>query len=93
MSLGTARVLKWSVPVDDSRAHPIGSGPVLHVACQTSPDSVEVWTLEDPPTAWRPVRVYGTGQSIPFGWSHIGSAVTAEGALVWHVFEAPNADG
>lgn len=84
----TARVLKWVVPVDD-QPHKIGTGPVLHVACQQGPESVEVWTREGPePVQHRPVRVYGTGQPLPARWAHIGSAVTAGGALVWHVFAA-----
>lgn len=84
-----ARVLKWSVPVDD-QSHRIGTGPVLHVACQHYPDSVEVWTLEaSEPSQWKPVQVFGTGQPLPSKWAHIGSALTASGSLVWHVFEAP----
>lgn len=85
----TARVLKWSVPVDD-QPHHIGTGRVLHVACQHNHRSVEVWTLEfGDGERWKPVQVFGTGQPLPAGWWHIGSAVTVGGLLVWHVFEAP----
>ena len=81
------RVLKWSVPVDD-HPHEIGLGKVMHVACQSTPDSVEVWTLElgEPHTML--AQVFGTGQPLPGSvQQHLGSTVTAGGALVWHVFE------
>lgn len=81
------RVLKWSVPVD-SQPHPIGAGPVLHVACQSAVDSVEVWTLEPDEPGTRFAQVFGTGLLLPGSvQKHIGSAVTAGGALIWHVFE------
>lgn len=84
-----ARVLKWDVPVDD-QPHKIGTGRVVHVACQGGPESVQVWTIELPePARSRPVQVFGTGQPIPGQWAHIGSTLAADGALVWHVFEAP----
>lgn len=80
------RVLKWSVPVDD-RPHPIGAGPVLHVACQNGPDSVEVWTLEFDEPGTQQARVFGTGHPLPGSVEeHLGSTVTADGALVWHLF-------
>ena len=77
------RVLKWNVPVDD-REHPIGAGPVMHVACQSTIDVVQVWTLEDDHV--REVvaaRVFATGQPLPEGVGadhHLGSV------LIWHVF-------
>jgi hypothetical protein len=81
-------VLKWHVPVDD-RAHPVGHGPVVLVACQWTPDVVTVWTLDGdvPVRASRTVQVYGTGQPVPDGATHLGSTLTADGALVWHLFE------
>ena len=85
-------VLKWDVPVDDT-PHQIGGGQVLHVACQHSASVVTVWTLEprnrDAVTAMRRVQVFGTGQPLPYFAEHVGSTVTAGGALVWHVFELP----
>lgn len=86
------RVLKWPVPVDD-REHPIGDGPVLHVGCQGDDVAVVyVWTLEgneDRVLSGRGARVYGTGQRLPdyvgTGY-HLGSVITADGALVWHCF-------
>lgn len=87
----TKRVLKWSVPVDDLD-HPIGCGPVVHVACQAGVvDVVQVWTEETPRTTGqtRRARVYGTGQPIPDGDQHIGTAlapVHPPKTLVWHVY-------
>jgi hypothetical protein len=81
------RVLKWAVPVDD-RDHPVGSGPVVYVACQAGYDVVQVWT--DEPDADHvqvsSARVYGTGQPVPGDDVHVGS--TATGPLVWHVFRS-----
>jgi hypothetical protein len=84
------RVLKWDVPVDD-REHTIGAGFIAHVGCQQGPETVQVWTeqSDDHPTRWpaRTVRVFGTGQPLPDGARHLGSVVSAGGALVWHVYE------
>lgn len=85
----TKRVLKWEVPVDDE-THEISGGPVVHVACQHTADVVMVWTEESDLTlAPRTVRVFGTGHPIPKAATHIGSVVTAGGALVWHLYELP----
>lgn len=83
------RVFKWDVPVDDDW-HEIGSGPVVLVACQSRADVVQVWTDEPDSENYkvRAVRVYGTGQPVPLFDEHLGSVVTAMGALVWHVFES-----
>lgn len=80
------RVLKYDVPVDDLW-HSVGGGPVIHVACQRDSGVVQVWTRE-----WgsayraRAVRVFATGQPLPEGMDHLGSALAADGGLVWHVF-------
>lgn len=89
-------VLKWPVSVDD-RPHRIGSGQVVHVACQdpTDPAWVEVWTIEprprngEVPIPTREVQVFGTGQPLPFFATHLGTALAANGRLVWHVFSLP----
>lgn len=87
------RVLKWDVPVDD-KDHPIGTGKVVMVHCQWSPATVQVWTEEDDdPKVESPkvrrARVYGTGHQIPDRDVHIGSAVSNNTALVWHVYGSP----
>lgn len=82
----TRRILKWPIPVDDQR-HPIGSGAVVHVACQHHPGVVEVWT--DEPDADHvditSAQVYGTGQPLPELDEVLGTALVLDGALVWHV--------
>ena len=82
------RVLKWQVPVDDNE-HQIGGGIVMLVASQYGdPAMVQVWTTEDGSDPNRIVRVFGTGQDVPEGsWWPIGSAMMANGQLVWHIFE------
>ena len=82
------RVLKWSVPVDD-KPHQIGSGKVVMVACQYGPESAQVWTEESGVGYDRQAQVYGTGHHIPGDWSHLGSAVAADGRLVWHLYAEP----
>lgn len=85
------RILKWSVPVDDN-PHEIGRGPVVHVACQSRPDSIEVWTDEFDTQGRVPTRVaqvYGTGHPIPADLQHVGSVLTFGGQLVWHVLAEP----
>lgn len=88
------RILKWTIPVDDND-HPIGRGPVVLVACQSSPVEVQVWTdetdaerLDKAGTAC----VYGTGHELPPFDEAIGSALTyANGVpLVWHVIRRRN---
>lgn len=86
------QVLRWYVPVDD-RDHPIGAGRVVHVACRGDDiDVVTVWTEETDETkktVGRRARVYGTGQPVPAGDEHIGTAVTSTGRLVWHLYSRP----
>lgn len=92
----TLRALRWPVAVDDDW-HYIGAGKVLSVAARTA-NVVDVWTLEETAltqarpstTRRRMVRVYGTGQPINGQDSaHIGTTVTPDGTLVWHVFGEP----
>lgn len=78
----TRRIFKWTIPVDD-RDHPIGGGPVVHVACQHGPGSVQVWTDESDELAATSARVYGTGQPLPPDDEAVGSAIA--GPFVWHV--------
>lgn len=83
-----ARVLKWTVPVDD-HPHMIGVGKVLLVDCQYNARSVQVWTEEvEDIEPERAVIIYAIGQPHPFGLKHIGSACFH--SLVWHVFELSN---
>ena len=86
----TKRVLKWNVDISDAPTR-IGGGPVVLVAMQRfGGDTIQVWTEETgPPTRW--VRVFGTGHDVPSGFVHLGSAMTADGSLVWHVYDVVGA--
>lgn len=78
-------ILKWDIEVDD-QSHTVGRGPVVHVACQSNPGIVQVWTEEysyDPVTTT--AQVFGTGHKLPLGDEIIGSAIPVGGALVWHI--------
>lgn len=92
-----SRVLRWVITADDEW-HPIGPGPVLHVACRPGDvlGAVHVWTLENDSTqglAPRGVRIFGTGHPLTSDTGrHLGSGITTDGSLVWHVFERQNGD-
>jgi hypothetical protein len=87
------KIFRYEVPVDD-RWHEVESGDVLHVAAR-QPDRVEFWAFADGPTTRRRwLRVYGTGQPITDGiWAHLGTAMAADGRLVWHLLEANWVEG
>lgn len=84
----TGLVLRYEVPVDGVWHALALSGPVLHVDTRNR-GLVEVWALDDGgPKAERRFQVFGTGQPLPDGVvAHVGSVITAQGALVWHLFE------
>lgn len=82
-------VFRSVVPIND-QWHPITlTGPILHVATRTY-DHVEMWHLHNPgePGTVREFRVYGTGHGLTDDTGrHIGTALSPEGGLVWHLFE------
>lgn len=84
------RVLKWKVPVDNA-AYRVGSGKVVHVDLQGDLRYVYVWTEESEDAGLvdesRRVRVFATGQRLPFGAEHLGSISSPGGAIVWHLYE------
>lgn len=84
----SGRVLRYGIPVDD-RWHALQlSGPIVHVATR-DPNLVELWAINtNEPPSTRGFRVFGTGQPLPPDVAHIGTALTAGGQLVWHLFEA-----
>lgn len=88
----TRRVFRWVVPVNDW-AHKIGGGDVVMVDSRGTADVVEVWTIEvvndKTLVSLHPERraqVYGTGHPVPHDAEHVGSTLTPDGVLVWHVF-------
>lgn len=88
------RVLKWTVPVD-GREHEVGGGPVVKVACQNGPESVQVWTVErDEPNRLPMVtaRVVATGEPFEVGRGTVEGSVALEPRpgyhLVWHLWRS-----
>lgn len=80
-------VFRYGVPVDDRWHTHALTGAVLHVDCR-QPDLVEVWALHTGgPGLPRVFRVFGTGQPVPPVARHVGTALAADGVLVWHLFE------
>lgn len=92
---GAARVLRYTVPVDDRWHTHMLSGPIVHVDART-PETVEFWALEaaDPIETVREFRVFGTGHSLPGGrLAHHGTVLVAGGGLVWHLIERTDVSG
>lgn len=86
----TRRVLRYEVPVDDAWHRITYAGLVEYVFSRDAA-KVEFWSLEPPllegATRTEEFRVFGTGQPIEDELAtYVGSAVTAGGALVWHLF-------
>lgn len=96
----TRAVYKYNVPVDGATHLFVIPGPstLIHVDCQGASDVVQFWTEVPIDTPHgdhdhRLFQVFATGQVIPEDddpsryWKHVGSALTAGGALVWHLYE------
>lgn len=90
--MSAARVLRYEIPVDgQTHSLPVPFGKQVLVAAR-NPEVVELWVEVDESVAAgvpgppRHFTVYGTGQVVPTGW-HVGSCITAAGALVWHLYE------
>lgn len=91
-------IYQFEVPADGCLHEHEMTGPVLHVAAAR--DRVEVWALHHAgniPTT-RLFRVFATGQDIPAGHVHVGTAVAEllrvyvpgeepSGPIVWHLME------
>jgi hypothetical protein len=86
----TAEIRRYEVPVDDEWHGFALGGPIVHVAARR-PDVVELWAVhytDRPVLESRTLRVVGTGQPLPYErLRHIGTAITPDGALVWHLVE------
>lgn len=81
-------IFRYEVPVDDQWHTLTLGGDIVHVAARR-PDVVEVWAEHWHNSTWklsRKFRVYGTGQPNVEG-VHVGTALAADGALVWHLRE------
>ncbi len=82
------QILRYEVPVDDEWHAVRLQGDIVHVAARR-PDVVEFWAEHHGNKGFevdRRFRVYGTGQPCVEG-VHVGTAIAAGGALVWHLRE------
>lgn len=81
-------IYRYEVPVDDQWHGVPLTGDPLAVASR-DPRGVEFWAGRDPGVEprVRMFRVVGTGHAVPEAARHWGTAVTADGALVWHLLE------
>lgn len=83
-------VYRTAIPVDDQWHTLYLSGPIVHVATRGE-DYIEVWHIDDTSNGkpvGRAFRVVGTGHALaPALATHVGTAVTPSGNLVWHLFE------
>lgn len=89
------RVLRYEVPVDDEW-HTITLRSTILCVASRDPRVVELWAVDsDGAEPERPYeyRVFGTGHLLPFRIGdpaeHVGTAITAGGSLVWHLFRRP----
>lgn len=83
-------VWKFSVPVGEpcTRRLPAGAD-VIATGCQLGPDIVHFWAevAPDQPLVERHFQACGTGEILPEPHVHHGSVITADGKLVWHLYE------
>ncbi|MGW4028215.1 DUF7352 domain-containing protein [Streptomyces sp. NPDC004838] len=82
----TDQIFRFEVPVDDQWHDISGCGTPLHVDCR-APRIVEFWAWRRDDLPDRRLRVFGTGDPIPDGSRHIGTAIAPGGQLVWHLLE------
>jgi hypothetical protein len=80
------RIYRYLVPVDDQWHDQDFDGEVLAVNCRRL-DAVEFWAVEGGIVP-RCFRVVGTGHPMPEDARYVGTAVTPDGSLVWHLVEA-----
>jgi hypothetical protein len=83
----TQRIFRYEVPVDD-RWHTFRCEPPLHVDCR-HPGFVEFWAYPAEGADDQHLRVYGTGHDMPDELRHVGTALTPDRALVWHLMADP----
>jgi len=80
-------IWKHPLKLTDTQELMFPEGYIVHVGEQHG--IITLWVLVDPETKQRPYKIHilGTGRQIPDNLMHIGTVITAGGALVWHVFE------
>ena len=80
-----SKVLRYEVRIDDTAQRvPAGKVVLVHAHRQGIVNRLEVWIhVAEGELRTQTLRVFGTGQTIPAGWRHLGSCVA--GHFVWHV--------
>jgi hypothetical protein len=86
------KIWKFKIPVDYSVTVCMPQGAnVLHVGSTGNPTYVEMWALVNPDAKMenRVFYVRGTGAELgeAVEEGYIGTVVTHDGKLVWHIFE------
>lgn len=84
----------WKFPLEVTDLQEIAmpqGAEILHVGNQfpVNVSTLDLWAIVDPnaPVVARKLAIHGTGHPVMEGGTHIGSVITAGGALVWHVFD------
>lgn len=80
-----AKILKYTVPVDDEWHTFGGLATPLHVGSQRA-NEVQFWTVLDPGAPAFEYRVFGTGHDVPDDAGYVKTATDAGGFFVWHLF-------
>lgn len=85
-------VWKFGLPVTDGVEILMPEGAeILHVANQyeVNISTLEVWALVDPDADEVPRKftIHGTGHPVTDGGTYVGTVISAQGRLVWHVFD------
>lgn len=90
-------VHKYQIPVSDAqyRVHMPSDAVALHVDIQDHPGWVMLWVEVHPgPIVERTFRVFGTGETIPDEYRHVGTAIDRVRGpgqtFVWHLYERLN---
>lgn len=86
------RILRYEVPVDDQWHRIDSPGRRVGPIAARRPDVVEFWSVQSDGSfgidGTGEFRVYATGQLIDDDHAaYMGTAITANGALVWHLFK------
>lgn len=90
-----AKIWKSNLKVKDRQTIYLPEGAkIIAVGAQDSTGkTVQLWMEADPKaqidTVGRRIAIAGTGHDAPPG-EHLGTVITAGGALVWHVYELPS---
>lgn len=79
-----AKILKYTVPVDDQWHTIEGVSTPLKVGSQKS-NEVQFWAWPRDNVAAYEYRVYGTGHEVPDDAAYVGTTTDAGGFFVWHL--------